>query len=74
MRIKVFLVLAVATLSVSASMWLAHPVAAQTPKAMTTKNGFLVQEVRVGGSCVVLATYSGPDRPSNEVAMVPCRP
>jgi hypothetical protein len=32
-----------------------------------------VQEVRVGGSCVVLAMYAGGDRPTNEVAMVPCR-
>jgi hypothetical protein len=74
MRIKFLIVLGAATLFVSGGMLVARPVGAQTPASVTTKNGILVQEVKVGGSCVVLATYSGPDRPANEVAMVPCRP
>jgi hypothetical protein len=74
MRIALFLGLTAATLLVAGGVLMVRPIAAQAPTSVTIKNGIVVQEVRVGGSCVVIANYAGIDRPSNEVAMTPCRP
>ena len=50
------------------------PLAAQqAPRAaaVTTASGIQVEEVRVGGSCVVVVSRGGPG--PNTVAAVPCR-
>jgi hypothetical protein len=71
MQIKFLFVLAAVTMFASGGMALVRPLVAQAPTSVTTKSGILVEEVRVGGSCVVIATYKGI---SNEVAVTPCHP
>jgi hypothetical protein len=41
----------------------------RTPSVITPR-GFIVEEVRVGGSCVVIVTRGGP--PSEHMATTPC--
>ena len=45
-------------------------VGAQQPTVKTTDNGFHVEEVRVGDSCVVVVSSSGRDQPV--VTATPC--
>ena len=46
--------------------------ATQSPVTFLTRTGILVEEVKVGGSCVVVVTRSGTG-PGDHVAAVPCR-
>ncbi len=60
---------AVATLVFS----LLFPLQAQQPTkpaSVTTPNGFIVEEVRVGSSCVVIASSTGPG--ARTMSAVPC--
>jgi hypothetical protein len=61
-----------------------RPIAAQAAKGVPTTvklaSGLIVEEVRVGSSCVVVVSRGGPGEKSDgvplsdELAAVPCRP
>jgi hypothetical protein len=46
---------------------------AQAATSVVTKSGVNVEEVRVGGSCVVVVARAGAGA-SDDIAAVPCRP
>ena len=52
---------------------LIHPVSAQSaqPASAKTQGGFYAEEIRVGGSCVVIVSRSGSGT-SDYLAVVPC--
>ena len=72
MRLALAVVVAAVFVAIAAVAMAARPVA-QTPSTATTKSGMVVEEVRVGGSCVVVVTRAGAGA-SDDIAAVPCRP
>jgi hypothetical protein len=57
-----------ASLTAGSTLWAQQSL--RTTPSVITPNGYLVEEVRVGQSCVVIVAKSGP--PTDQVAAITC--
>jgi hypothetical protein len=69
-RLRLGLVAVTAVLIAVGAMFFIRPVAAQPKTLVKTEGGLRAEEVRVGGSCVVVV-WRGNDA-SGQLAAVPC--
>ena len=71
-RFEVVIAVLVALLLVIGGAVATPSVGAQQPTVKSIGNGFQIEEVRVGDSCVVVVSSGGPGQPV--VSATPCAP